>query len=298
MATSPVAIAPRADDRTRAHAARRAPAAGRRSRAPAGRIEREHLDVRRQHERAAATRTLENGLARHHADDGSARTPAASTVRPRARVRAAVEARSACQRADLRQRRRSCRRRSGRRPSRRSGAATSSTSCDASWWSSVGAGAGWSTSCRRTPAHDDVGAGAAVSPSIGSGCSVSSSPAQQPAPASGEGSDGRRGDVTGRRAHERATPASASTRAAAGGTKPSPVPVGPVRPEPAHPRRQLDLHAAERRHVHRVVRVQPAQLAGDRVEVVDDLVVGQGRRQLGAQGGRPARGCARRGATT
>ena len=70
-----------------------------------------------------------------------------------------------------------------------------------------------------------------------------------------------------------------------GGRRDEPVagPVRPARPEPADARWQLDLDAGVRRHVDRVAGVQAAQLAGDRLEVGDDLVVGEGRDQLGAE---------------
>ena len=134
---------------------------------------------------------------------------------------------------------------------------------------------------------------AGCGPEIGSGASVSpassDSRARRPSPTAASpaanslrprsrhrasGSAGRLGLPT-----RAATPARTSTSAWAGGTNPSPGQSAHFGPEPADPRRQLDLHAVEARQVHRVVRVQAAQLARDRVEVRDDLVAVERRAQ-------------------
>ena len=195
------------------------------------------------------TRTLLNGLVRHHATIGSARSPPASTVRP---VGAGVGQPVELDRrvgAERRDRHRSSRRRSRRRPSPRSARSPPSVrrrrrGCRA------GSRQRQPARCRRRrrrrPVAGTVVAGrrATVPPAIGSGCSVSSSPPLAHAPSASDGGDeqeaaGRQDDAV----HDRATPARAATSAAAGGTNPSPVPVRPPRAEAADARRQLELHA-------------------------------------------------------
>ena len=59
---------------------------------------------------------------------------------------------------------------------------------------------------------------------------------------------------------------------------------------PAQPRREFELGAAAAHAVDRVVGMQAAQLAGDRVEVGDDVIAGH--RRCAGRGVRRARGCA------
>ena len=59
------------------------------------------------------------------------------------------------------------------------------------------------------------------------------------------------------------------------------LPIPPQGTGSADPGRQLDLHASLGGQVDRVEVVQPAQRAGDRVEVGHDVI----GRQMGAQGG-------------
>ena len=294
MATSPGVggIAERGDGPGRRPRRRRrgSPAAARRTppARPAGSSV-QHLDVGRQHERPGLRAlTLTNGLARHHATIGSA-SNAGGVEQPRRRAPCTTtgRARSASSAPTLVTRRRSRRRRTGRRPSRRRRRRrpSSPVAVDGRRWSSPAPR--WSTWSLGAPTrHERRRAGAAVPPSIGSGCSVSSSPRRAAAPASAQraATAPSRRRVTGVHG-SRDVGRAPSTSAAAGGTNPSPVQSAQRGPRPAHARRQLELHPAERRQVDRVVGVQAAQLAGDRVEVVDDLVVGQRGAELGAQRG-------------
>ena len=123
----------------------------------------------------------------------------------------------------------------------------------------------------RGPSSGAAGASASTRSSSGRAARAASTTASATAAVS------RRLDHRAPRALRRrqvlATWASASTQRGGRRHEAVAVPVGPPRPEPAHARRQLELHAAARRHVHRVRRVQAAQLARDRRQVGDDLVL-------------------------